>query len=315
MSADPDPTARATDQAQRFREAVEKIRTRTDATAKALGAVGTAAITAIGYAKLADVFPLTGSRWPLVWLIVGALLMIAAVLMLVTRFQGASESIVTSADLAETIELSGFKGGEGPTEDGGILRRAYEREAKLNEVGSLAAYQARAFRFQRIAERGSTNSADLEKRAEVIFAEVLATQMRATALIVRHRAKTAVFSRWTALFIFLFVAGWYMTALSASAVQSRRTGEIEAVKRCGEAHEKNMKATLPEICNGNPPVADEPAVPKQPSPKVGSVIRVSTAALLPLRNECRARARAASEDPATACAPIEQALKETLTGG
>ena len=94
---------RASDQSERYREAMDKIRARTDATSKGLAAAGTAAIGGIGYAKLADVFPYEGPGWALVLLVVGVLTMLAVVIAVVRLFSSASQTVVTSADAEMTI--------------------------------------------------------------------------------------------------------------------------------------------------------------------------------------------------------------------
>src|SRR5437660_3053196 len=62
VAARPDDGASA--QAQRFRDGAEAIRQRTDLTAKTFGGLATTAVSALGIAKFADVFPMPPGEWP-----------------------------------------------------------------------------------------------------------------------------------------------------------------------------------------------------------------------------------------------------------
>src|SRR5262245_26082331 len=57
MSATDPATDAAVEQAKRFRDASDKIRERSDATAKGLAALATTGLTAVGLTKFSDVFP------------------------------------------------------------------------------------------------------------------------------------------------------------------------------------------------------------------------------------------------------------------
>ncbi len=195
------------------------IRSRTDATAKGLAAVGTAAVSAIGYAKLADFFPYHGPLIAAIGLGVSLVMMVVAVILLVRRFESIAETIVTYASAERTKWVSGLKDPEYKT-----LTTEYGEMARLNWVGSLSAYNARAHRFERIADASSNpeTATLLRARADVIRAEVLATQDRAVVFILRERAKQAFFHKRAIGLLVLFLVGWYGTALSADALQAKR---------------------------------------------------------------------------------------------
>lgn len=300
MAAEPLPgTARATEQAQRFRDAAEKIRSRTDLTAKALGAVGTAAVAGVGYAKFADVFPYDGPSIALVGLAAGLIGMVVAVVSLVWRFSKASGSVFTSADVDNVISTNSLDG-----EEEKILREKYERMAKLNEVDSLSAYQARAYRFERIADRlPGTEGEPLRARAGQIMSELLATQNQVSTLIVRYRANQAVYGTMTLFLIGLFILSWYGTALSADALEGRRSGEVDIAKSCGEAAEKGgtFKSGTPAICGE---ADDEELTPTQEAAKAA---RDGVAAILAARNACLDKADEAGAGGAV-CEPLQRAL-------
>lgn len=215
---------RATEKSEHFRELMTLIRGRTDATAKGLAAVGTAAVSAIGYAKLADVFPYHGPWYALAGLAAGLVAMIVAVVMLVRRFEKLADTVITYSDAERTRTRSELGDPESTT-----LTREYKEMAKLNGVGSLRAYNARAHRFERIADSspGTETAAALRARADAIRAEVLATQDRAVVFILRERAKRAFFHKKAIALLVLFLAGWYGTALSADALEAKRA-ESEA---------------------------------------------------------------------------------------
>ena len=91
--ATPEATGIA-DQAQRFRDATEQIRARTERTAKGLGGLGTLAVSAVGIAKFADIFPFPpGQGWWVALLIVSFLTMILVVGVFTYRLLRVSDRI------------------------------------------------------------------------------------------------------------------------------------------------------------------------------------------------------------------------------
>jgi hypothetical protein len=292
----------ASEQATRLSAALEKVRGRTDLTAKGLATVGTAAVTAIGYTKFADVFPYDGNQWlALVGLGAGALLMVVAVIVAVTRFSGAGETVITTPDIDETVELN-----ECDNDERKLVERVYERTARLNGARSLRAYQLRGHRFDRLAEwADDPTAANLRARAERIGAEVVATEIQASLYVVRKRAVKAVFG-WGALFsIAAFIAGWYALALSADALESERTDQTAVARSCAEAREKPtiVESKLPDICGAPPAPASEPTA--------GSIVDGSVTAIATKREECLARA-AAAEENRSVCAPLTRALQSAI---
>lgn len=302
----PPGTARASDQAQRYRDAIDKIRQRTEYTSKGLAAIGTAAIAGIGYTTLADVFPWTGPCLAYVALGLGVVAMVIAVLVLVHRFDGSTESVFTSSSLQET-----FKRNEISDEnEKKLIRKVYRDTAKLNRVGSLSAYERRAQRLERIADRaGEKRAAELRVRAGQILTEVLATQDRAAALLLRDRANQAMFGSLTILMVIVFISGWYATAVGADALQSERKGQIELAKSCAEARaqEQIIEDKLPGSC-GTPEEGSEEKVP------VAKVAREGFKSLAAALDTCLETAEE-NEEEKTACAWLEGALKAAPPGG
>jgi hypothetical protein len=230
---------RATEKSGHFRGLMTLIRSRTDATAKGLAAVGTAAVSAIGYATFADFFPYRGPAIAVAGVVLGLAAMITAVVKLVQRFERLAETIITFPDAERTKDRSGLDDDEYET-----LTAEYKGMAKLNEVDSLRAYYARAHRFERIAETaGDQGTANLLRaRADTIRVQVMVAQDRAVVFILRERAKTAFFHKTAIGYLVLFLIGWYGTALSADAIQSKRA-ESEPSAPAAAA----VSGTLPRV--------------------------------------------------------------------
>lgn len=286
---------RAKQNGEQFSKAIEAIRGRSDLAAKALGGIGTAAISALGYAKLTDIFPYGGPCWALVLLIVGAILMIVAVLVLVYGFYAATQSLITSSDIDQTASRNDMDEAEKR-----LVKWAYDDTAELNGVKSLRAYEARGQRFDRIAERAPEARAKvLGDAAARIAAEVGATQARAATFVLRRRSNRAMFAKRTLFFLFLFVVGWYGTATGASALQNGRSGKIAVAKECAEARAlpKIVETELPGIC-GTPPAAKTPEV-KTPA----ELSKKAVVALAGEVAECLKATATAAE-----CVPLQRAL-------
>jgi hypothetical protein len=282
-------TKRATELSEQYREAASKIRTRTDTTVKGLGAIGTAAVAGLGYAELADFSPYGGPDWAPPMLLLGVLAMILSLLGMLQRFHKVGESIVTTSDVGETCRLNQF----GQPEEGTIAS-VYRQTATLNGVGSLRAYLARAHRFERLAERaGKDRAAELRQQADLITAEVKATQERASLIILRERARSALFSPLAAALLLFFVAGWYCTATASDAMESRRSEEVDLKKSCVELREKGEGGSLPRVCRELPKKKDEQE--KEGKPSAAKAEREGVAAIAKLWSDCRATAEEAKE--------------------
>jgi hypothetical protein len=292
----------ATDLTKNFSEAIVQIRQRADYAAKGLAAIGTAAISAIGYTKLADVFPYGGPSWALWLLGFGAVAMIIAVVFLVRRFYGASESIVTQSDVDQTVETNNLNAAEQKT-----LALVYEETAELNGLETLRAYEARGQRFERIATRLPEPQAKvLNEQAQLIFAELTTTYARAAAFVLRGRSTQALFGPMTGVLIVLFVMGWYSVALSADAMQSKRADQIAVAKSCAEARKETdiVEGQLPDIC-GTVEADDE----EEPTPGETSDQAIESMAMS--LSTCK-KAAAKAGDDAAPCAPIERALRAAI---
>jgi hypothetical protein len=298
---------RAGEQSERFRAAIDKIRERTDLAAKGLVAVGTAAVSGIGYAKLADVFPLPtslGGLLALLLLIAGLGLMVYVVIKLFHRFNDASKTVVTTSSPARTIELNGIQSAD----ERKLITDAYQKTADLNETRSLPAYEARGLRLERVAANVNDDalSKKLNAQADQILTEVRATQDRAAAFVLRRRANEALFGGATVVWIVLFVIGWYATALGSDGLHSEREGKTAVAKACADARAvaSIVEDELPDICGELEP---------KEATTARKIARESFAALASALDSCLAAVEEQAESSSD-CAPIERALESSLDG-
>lgn len=290
MASEGSPGAeRARKASERFRDSMEKVRTRTDTGVKALGGIASAAVVAVGYEKLANFYPDEGPAWAPWVLGAGVLLMLVAVGLFLRRFYRATQSVVTSANCDETKEGLG----DCETE---IIEKAYAAVAEANGASSLQELEARGRRLERCAEQTDDEQAERWMgQADRLLAEVQLAQDRAAAFILRRRATRPLLSRGTVLLIVLFVGGWYAMAVSADAMESERSeDDVEQVKECAEALKAVgfLPVKLPPDCND----AIEGADSKE-------VILAAKAALGDARKACKA---AAESDKAVAMECEEQ---------
>ncbi len=304
---------RASDQAGRFREAMESIRQRTDYTSKGLAAVGTAAVAGIGYAKLTDVFPWAGWSLAIAALVVGVVLMIAAVLLLVRRFAAASESVFTSSDLAETFKRNKIK----DEAERCLIKKVYDDTAKKNGADSLNTYEGRALQLEIDADEdedeGGKKAGALRARADKILNEVQAAQDRTGALLLRHRAHRAVFGWEMALWVSVFVLGWYATALGADSLQAEHSDQVALAKSCAEARaaEKVVKDDIPDICGTQ--LEGEKLEEEAEEKKAAAVTqREGITALTSAVETCQNTAEENKEESKNPCLRLERAQRAAL---
>ena len=307
-------TGRANTHSERFRDAMTQTRTRTDLTAKAIAAIGTGAITAIGYAKLADLFPYGGPTIAVVGLFAGVLAMILAVGLLVRRFFRASQVVITHPDWRKAVESN-----ELDREETRVLKDAYEDAARAGDVDSLIELEERGRKFEEDArklEAGTPSDADVKrakvghKQAEQIFAELQAAQDRGAAFIVRRRSTYALFGLRTLLPLALFVLGWYWTALGSDALESHRKDKIDVAVSCADAREKAkiVKGELPSICGTEEKAKDTTQDSDKPKGNPSKITSAAIAALVDARAQCLRAAEKAGRSRRV-CRPLTQSLR------
>jgi hypothetical protein len=243
--ADQPAASFAQDLVKDYREATDKIRARADLSAKTLGGLATSALTAVGIAKFADVFPFPNGFWAWIWLvlvIVGFLSMAAVIAFFTYRLWRINRPIVMASDPKLIEELD-------EKEELALAEKVYQRAANLNGVPSLRAYEARAHRLERIAERAPEQPAKrLTERASQIRVGVQATQARAGLVIVRRRAARAIYGSWSIAAYVVFALSVLVFAIGTDYLASKRTDEVALAKSCGEAHTAGA-TTLPNMCD------------------------------------------------------------------
>jgi hypothetical protein len=288
-AATPVQTTGIADQAQRFRDATEQIRQRTELTAKALGGLGITAVSAVGIAKFADVFPWApGQRLWVGLLILSFLIMIFMVGVFTYRLWHVSERILLRSDVEQMGELD--------SAEKDTVRQLYRETARLDRAPSLRALEARAHRLYRIADRTADPKlvAKLIQRADDIVADIRSVEARAGMVVVRRRAGQAIRGRGAKLaFVFLALAivGF---GISADRLDSERTQLTKTVKDCADAKTAaqigGLRA-LPRIClppkgstgatgpaqngGGN----NKPSLPKAPAKGTTERVRAASAAI------------------------------------
>ncbi|MEJ2865979.1 hypothetical protein [Actinomycetospora flava] len=251
----------AKDQATRLTEAIGKIRTRADTTAKGLLAFGGAALAALGITKATD---LTPEYWSVETVtgvaaaVAGFILVAVALAWFSARLWRVGAPVFTSSDLIETQE------GLGTDEEEELVANAYTDMARLNGVRSLLAYEARGWRLQRIASRADEDrKKELLQEADMIRAEVRAVHARAGALVVRERASRAITGGSTIVAGALFLAGLIALTAGAGLLSTARNDALVATaKACAEAQaaidDTERDVELPPGCG---PAPDDPVVP------------------------------------------------------
>jgi hypothetical protein len=229
------PKQRAADQLKQFAAAAEKVRSRADLAAKAVGGLGLTAVAALGITEFADVFPAEGKWWWVVGLLGGFVAMATAVLITAKRLWNVNKPLVHTSSVRTMHDLSGQEDTE--------VQRVYQNMARENGAPSLQAYEARAHRWERIAARlpeQDPRRARLNERAATVLAKVMATQTRAAAIVIRKRATDAVASADALLPALFFVGGLVAAGVSADALDSARNATAR-VRSCAEAADVLLK--------------------------------------------------------------------------
>lgn len=296
----------------RFRDASDKLRSRADLTAKAIGGIGSTVLAAVGISKLGDLFPFPeddrGAIVAAALLILSFGAMASVVAFFTVRLWRLNEPIVLSSDPTEMSDLRG----QSEIDE---VEKIYKQTADLNRVPSLTAYVDRAHRLERMAERTDDETAKRYRtESEQIVNEVLATEARGGLVVIRRRSSNVIRDKWAFLFFAMFVIAVLVFAASADALDGKRAGEITVAKSCADAKEAGA-LDWPEICDQYLiPKGDSSAeVPATPAQEADQTLESVAAAYV----RCRAAAR--SQHPGSEeCEPIRRALLELTamaTGG
>jgi hypothetical protein len=237
---------------QRAIDAIDATRKRTDATAKVVGGLGTSAVTAVGIAKFADVFPFPPDQdLAVAGLLIGFVAMAAVIAHFTGRLWAVNANIVMKSDPDEMDDVD-------PAERE-VVRVVYQQVADLNQAPTLRAYEARRFRLLRTAGRVESGPAEgLKERAAEIESDIGVAQVRAALAVVRRRATRAVTDATAGALYATFLAAVVLFGISADRLDSERAGRITTAKSCAEAAKENA-TSLPPICGTSTPATQPTA--------------------------------------------------------
>jgi hypothetical protein len=237
-------------------EAIDKIRQRSETTAKALGGLGTTVVTAVGIAKFSDLFPLPNSadlfpfpKGPgvVVWIVVlGFLAMAMAVLFVFRGLLKVNEPIIWQSD----VDL--VRPSLSDAEERRLATEAFDQAAELNSAPSLRAYEARGKRLRRIARHLPVDAAEGLMKESQLIRQIVDTTLATSGLVLIRRRASRAFRGWGAIgSYFLFVVGLLAFGIGADYLESERTDAIAVAKSCAEARTAGA-ANLPTICGDQP---------------------------------------------------------------
>jgi hypothetical protein len=329
----------AADMNERFRDAVESVRKRAEATAKGLVALGTTVLTAIGIAKFSDVFPLPPGygAYAAIGILIGSFVLMALVIVFFTlKLWRLTEPLVMASHPDEIVDLKGKQ------KELDRVNEVYDQVADAHNVESLSAYEAGADRLDRIAQRTSDEheAERLADEATMIRTEVITAMGRAALAVMRYRTARAIRGRGALVVYLAFFVAVLAFGLSADWLESARAGEVKVATDCAGAQkggatrsppickkyltsavgeinvatdcaaaQKGGATKLPTICDKYvPPVAAAaPSEASDPRAEVDKARDELSAAL----SRCHAAARKAEIDEKV-CAPLVRALIQTV---
>jgi Na+-transporting methylmalonyl-CoA/oxaloacetate decarboxylase gamma subunit len=240
-------------QAKRFSDAADTLRGRTDLAAKGLGGLGTAAVSAIGIAKVSDIFPLPpGETVSVVFLGVGFGLMVLAILALTSRFWSANRPLLPTSSPTTMEGVKEIDPAEEKIMDAVYTEAVAHAAFSTGPGESLEDYEERADKLERESQtRWGQVGLDAKRRQVArMRAEIDKAQQRAKLVVVRRRLNQTLNSLMAALWAFLFVIGLVGFGVSADHLESQRSDLIATDKSCAEAVKAKVPPkALPRICD------------------------------------------------------------------
>jgi len=272
------PAARGdlTERARRWTDTTESIRSRMDLFAKGISALGTGALSTLGIAKFADIFPLPEDT-PWGWIVVtiaGFVLMGAMFGWFAAQLWNVNAPVF--ADLAlESKDPD--KDAKSVEEEYGLsnqeLRRVkdvFRAEAGLRGRPTLGDYAAEAARAEDAGlaryARADVAARDLA-RANAMNAHLDEAQARAVVNVVRMRAKrTASTSAWLLIFFTIGLVGF---GIGSDYLDTEHDGGIATAKSCAAAVRTIREVRDPPITPKVPGVCgDSTSDPNDPVARV-----------------------------------------------
>jgi hypothetical protein len=299
-----DELAQLDAQILRYRTMADALRSRADITAKALGSIGLTVVTAIGLARVGDLFPLPpGSvSWAWPWStswessyndallgLVGAVVGLLFMAFVVITFSARIWRLQRPVTLLPEKRYRWLRGGFGLT-DG---EERHQKEIQRAILGpSPESYHLRgqllaaaATRYEAIG--GESTHADVARQeAAVITRRVDLANALVGVDVIRGRASRVISDRKAMGLGALFLAGIVMFALGTSYLSGERTDALTIAKACKDAAGVNARTAY---CPSSKPAKNPSKKPSkkaaQPPPSVPQFERRILGAVRRLRRE------------------------------
>jgi hypothetical protein len=253
-----------TDRAKRWTDMSESVRQRAESSSKAIGSIGTAALSAVGIAKFGEIFPLPpagemGWLWvAVIGVPLGFVAMALSIAWYSARMWKVNEPIFMQLDPGAMDDITA-------SERTRVLA-VYRASAQAHGCDELSEYAARADELQAkaLAEADTAERAALLDDARVIRADVDEAQARAMVNVVRLRGRDAVLGPRARMVYGTFLVGLLAFGIGTDYLNSERSARITAASDCAAAvkavRESSPATTrlLPALC-GKHPVTTLPA--------------------------------------------------------
>lgn len=339
--------ARARDDAKRYLDSADKLRSRADGFANGAKALGLAAVGWVGFSSLTDVFPWRGGEG-LALTVLSVILMLAmagSALMLGFHLSKQARPLVTSADIAAMRQKKNVSSAEADTiaaiyqafTDTNRVDSPADNDAQARATKAMKSFINRAVLLELRAEEyydpdrvqpdlpdGLTKLPPIEltdtdreakillgmSRAAQIRAEVFATQARVATILIRERVVSATIGPLSKVGIGLFavsLVALWYVSDLSRANQAEPTTSASFAKACAEAVDAVAKSSAEPEIPGECK-RDTGTPPAEPESK--SAIIVSVASLSKALSDCRANGPSA--DQLNVCISIETELEAEL---
>jgi hypothetical protein len=310
------PTTATDDQpAVDYRDFADALRARVDLFGKTLAAIATLGTTAVGLAKIGDLFPADGNGG---WAFLAAASLVAAALgaiFVAVRLMRVSRPVFTSVD-SDRDQPEDEAEPELDADERKAIKPVYSAAAKQFGYSSLEGLRERERSLRSAA--GWTADADERTRRLGLADEVKAVIDRALAqaqvVVVRLRATQAV-SGWAWLGYVAEIACLILFAVGTDRVKSDRTDRVAEAKACGEAREAGATATELGRAEGVCDAAAAETPPEEPIPSAAEARAAITSQLAAVLEECTALVHEGA-DPESGpledddCDPVREAVGE-----
>jgi hypothetical protein len=240
-----------------FKDIADAVRSRTDLFGKTLGAIATLGVTAVGLAKIGDLFPIDGNGWWAALACIGLVAAGVAAIWIAVRLMKVARPVFTDPDLTVSTDLN--------EDEQSAVKPVYDAAAKRFGYTSLVGLQERE-RSLRDAASWTTDKDERARRtalADEVKSEIEQALARGQVVTVRHRSTNAVTGFAWVLYITV-ILGLIAFAIGTDKVSSDRMDAADA-KACAEA--RKAGATKEELQRANcEPEAQKPEEePKPPS--------------------------------------------------